>query len=223
MATKKQELVVFKNKKLAINDECDIKFEAKLNHKDIIDAVIFNKEEELLQEQKRLVELQRNTREQKYAEDLDKKLTQFAKSYKNKNVVNLCDQFNKLLSEKNRFNKINYEWTGDIYYDSEIENKKLDLNVRFKISDCRYSQIEFKIQIDLPNTLVAARNLQVKYDNELKKIERDLTIINNKLKEVPRWKKQINANLVSKLFTEGISRANMISVLREELDKVVGY
>lgn len=215
-AKPKQELVttvnnvVNGNSKISL-ENTQVRFDAKISTKDLIDAVIFQKEEELVQKKKTLDKLIEKLEEEgiELEEKLSKIIESEVKKYKNKDAEDIAKKVNDFLGVKS--NKVSY-------YGGVNENK-FCVNISIEIQ--RYNVCAKWIDLDLPKTIKEAQDAKKKNTSELNKQRKILKEVNEQLSEVPRWKKRVQAGFVAKLVDGGLTGEQMLLTLREELEKVL--
>lgn len=196
----KQELITTEPKKevMAI-DNCVVKFDGKINTTDLIESVLFEREEEIeLNLQK--VRIEKDKTEQKYKKDKES-ISNYIKKLqvKDKKVETLA----KLLNELTKSVRRNDEFK--IHYESILNEGKLyncaNISNRYYNIDC-----EMPMKIDaILKKLIDSKNKSKEEFNKLIKKHNELITDKNKL---PTLKKKIKATFVKSLIADEKIKSN---------------
>lgn len=206
----KQELVTSSNKFSL--DTAQVKFDAKITSKDLIEASIFGHEEKLLNDEKELNKYIK-TLEETDTELRNKKvklIETFVKKYKNKDAEVICKKFNEFLGKKEKV-----EYNGH-----ETSNNKIRITISIGEEGYHSSHIEKRFDIDISDDVIKT-NTEIKNNTkELEKSTLILQTLQQQIKEVPRMKKRVNAAFVKTLMkNENMTGAQILEKLHEEIEK----
>ncbi len=195
MSTKKKnELVTTNTNQInggSLAESC-VKFDAKINTSDLVDAVVFQSEEYLLQEKKSLEDLQTELNKKKT--DTNNKFHKLIKEIEKKYVNKEVDAFIKVLNN----------FTGEKY--KVIYDCSLTTQYKFNVtaSICTNGRNDYYSRnfhkkfsnVTCPNELVNLRKEVNKLSKDYEKSVQDLTKVSLEIKEIPQLKKRVKTALV---------------------------
>lgn len=223
MSVKQGELMPTSNRgALVLTPDSGVRFEGKINTNDLIDAVLYEKEELLrLKENQINEEIHKiETKLDNLSSEIDKMVENIGKNFNTKKYDSLIKQLNEF-NTKNKFKII----VSDSYID-----KKDKLNIilcieyinrngnRYSAGDTLLTKYE---NIDIPknlNNLIKERYNLNKKNNNLKK---DLEECKQEIKNLPNLKKKIKAEFVKSMVRgDNLSTQDLLEQLREVLMQI---
>lgn len=222
---KKGELVVVDPPTQGGNLQVDtsVKFEGKITNSDLMDALIFQIEEDLLAERKELMKEYTKLSEASNKKQVayNKTLTDISVKYKNKDIDKFLTLFNSFVHPNDTSSRKAYvTYTTQFYPKTEKDAEKIVVTASLR--DGSYfscaKTFEQKVPANVKDALAGCTAAQ-----EVSKKNADLQReVNEKIAELPRLKKRLKAKFVQTMLNGNINdRKVMFDDLKSELTKHV--
>lgn len=215
MAAKKGELVVAAPTTGGnLQVDTSVKFEGKITNSDLMDALIFEIEEGLLNDQKALNIKSNNAYKVKteIQERRNKAFNELSGKFKNKEADKFLKIFNSFLGKKA---KLNYTLNGNRTQDGKVKH-----TMRAQFYDNNYTNFQKDFDYTLPSNIVKLDSEVTTAQKVLEGINSELQAVQTQINELPRLKKRLKAKFVQTMLNGNVNdRKVMFDDLKKELTK----
>jgi len=211
----KTELIVSEETKNSVTTtEATIKFESRITTSDLIESVIFDKEEEL---QKTKEELYKVYNELIKVSDISlerqkRSLRDYQSKYKNNDIEKLIKHMKKAFPDKS--------FNPEPRYGFSIQGDKLTVSIEVRVA--HYNFLTKQIEVVIPNTIKKVLNTHKKDIKNKDNAWQEIAKIENKIRQLPTLKKRIKSTFVKGYFNSGIKdKRELLLKLKEDLANVI--